>query len=85
MLNYFEFLVALKFLRSKRKESFISVISMFSLLGIALGVATLIVVMSVMNGYHKEFLRNILGIQGHVSIVPKSKEFQHYNQFTNEL
>lgn len=80
-----EFLLALRFLRSKRKEGFISVVSGFSLVGIALGVATLIVVMSVMNGYHKEFVRNVLGIQGHISIVSKENKFKNYTESSNKI
>jgi len=67
MINFFELMIAIRFLRSKRKDGFISVVSFFSFIGIALGVATLIIVMSVMNGYHSEFVKNILGIQGHIT------------------
>ena len=59
---------AARYLRAKRQESFISVISGFSLVGIALGVATLIIVMSVMNGFRHELLKSILGLNGHVTI-----------------
>src|SRR5579864_1197030 len=62
----FEWLVAGRYLRAKRQESFISVISGFSLIGIALGVATLIIVMSVMNGFRAELLARILGLNGHL-------------------
>ena len=61
-------MIALRYLRAKRQESFVSVISGFSLVGIALGVATLIIVMSVMGGFRKEFLAPILGINGHVTV-----------------
>ena len=64
----FERLVALRYLRARRKEGFISVIAGFSLAGIALGVATLIIVMSVMNGFRDELLTRILGINGHVTV-----------------
>ena len=64
----FEWLIALRYLRAKRTESFVSVISGFSLVGIALGVATLIIVMSVMNGFRHELLARILGLQGHVIV-----------------
>ncbi len=78
-----EFSIALKFIRSKRKEAFISVVTAFATIGTALGVATLIIVMSVMNGYHKEFLRNILGIQGHLTAVSKNGRFEHYIEFSD--
>ena len=64
----FEWMIALRYLRARRAESFVSVISGFSLIGIALGVATLIIVMSVMNGFRHELLARILGLQGHVIV-----------------
>ena len=64
----FEWMVAGRYLRAKRQESFISVISGFSLVGIALGVATLIIVMSVMNGFRAELLGRILGLNGHMIV-----------------
>jgi lipoprotein-releasing system permease protein len=64
----FERMVAFRYLRARRKEGFISVIAGFSLLGIGLGVATLIVVMAVMNGFRQELLSRILGVNGHVSV-----------------
>ena len=58
----------MRYLRARRQEGFISVIAWFSLLGIALGVATLIIVMSVMNGFRQELLTRILGLNGHFGI-----------------
>lgn len=68
MFSAFERMVAMRYLRSRRQEGFISVIAWFSLLGIALGVATLIIVMSVMNGFRKELVGRIVGINGHVGV-----------------
>jgi lipoprotein-releasing system permease protein len=64
----FEWKLALRYLRARRKEGFISVISLFSFLGIMLGVATLIVVMSIFNGFHNELLNRVLGFSGHATI-----------------
>ena len=64
----FERMVAMRYLRARRKEGFISVIAAFSLLGIALGVATLIIVMAVMNGFRAELLGHILGLNGHLNV-----------------
>jgi lipoprotein-releasing system permease protein len=64
----FEWKIALRYLRARRKEGIVSVISLFSFLGIMLGVATLIVVMSVFNGFHKELLDKVLGFSGHATI-----------------
>ena len=68
MFSPFERLVAFRYLRARRREGFISIIAWFSLLGIALGVATLIIVMSVMNGFRAELMSRILGLSGHVSV-----------------
>ncbi len=85
MINSFEWLIALRYLRSKRKESFISVVTGFSLAGIILGVATLIVVMSVMNGFHKQFLSHVLGIQGHISLSKVEGVFQDYDELVAQI
>src|SRR5687768_4844633 len=66
----FEWLLARRYLRPRRKEAFISVIAGFSFLGIMLGVATLVVVMAVMNGFRAELMEKILGINGHIVVQP---------------
>jgi lipoprotein-releasing system permease protein len=75
----FEWMIAARYLRAKRQESFISVISLFSLIGIALGVATLIIVMSVMNGFRVELLKSILGLSGHVTIQSQLGNMADYD------
>ena len=79
----FEWMLAGRYLRARRREGFISVISLFSFLGILLGVATLIVVMAVLNGFRAELLDKILGFQGHVAVyradvspIPNYQELQ---------
>jgi lipoprotein-releasing system permease protein len=69
----FEWMLSLRYLRARRKEGFISVIAGFSFLGIMLGVATLIIVMAVMNGFRHELLDKILGLNGHLLIQPLEK------------
>ena len=64
----FEWLLALRYLRARRKEGFISVIAGFSFIGIVLGVATLIIVMAVMNGFRNQLFEKILGLNGHVVV-----------------
>jgi lipoprotein-releasing system permease protein len=66
----FEWMLSARYLRARRKEGFISVIAGFSFLGIMLGVATLIIVMAVMNGFRKELLDKILGLNGHIAVQP---------------
>ena len=70
--NAFERMVAFRYLRARRQEGFVSVIAVFSLLGIALGVATLIIVMSVMNGFRADLLGRILGLNGHLGVYALS-------------
>ncbi|MEI9987621.1 MAG: lipoprotein-releasing ABC transporter permease subunit [Aliidongia sp.] len=67
----FERMLALRYLRARREEGFLSVIAAFSLLGIMLGVATLIVVTSVFNGFSAEFLKQILEFQGDLSVMSR--------------
>jgi len=74
MFSPFERLVAFRYLRPRRQEGFVSVIAIFSLLGIMLGVATLIIVISVMNGFRAELLGRILGLNGHISVYAQSPD-----------
>jgi len=81
----FEWMIALRYLRARRREGFVSVISGFSLVGIALGVATLIIVMSVMGGFRQEFLASILGFQGHVTIEATAGPLRDFDAITQRL
>ena len=81
----FEWVLALRYLRSRRKEGFISVIAGFSFLGIVLGVATLIIVMAVMNGFRKELFNKILGLDGHVLIYKIGGDFGGYDEAVRKL
>ncbi len=73
-----ERLIAFRYLRARKREGFVSVISLFSFLGIMLGVATLIIVMSVMNGFRAEFMDRILGLGGHINVYGKSGPIGNY-------
>ena len=68
IFSAFERMVAFRYLRARRSEGFVSVIAAFSFLGIVLGVATLIIVMAVMNGFRQELLSRVLGLNGHIGI-----------------
>jgi lipoprotein-releasing system permease protein len=82
----FEWLIALRYLRARRKEGFISVIAIFSFLGILLAVAMLIIVMAVMNGFHKEMIAKILGLDGHVAVVRQdTADFPDYRDYAKRL
>ncbi|MDQ0319918.1 lipoprotein-releasing system permease protein [Pararhizobium capsulatum DSM 1112] len=76
--SYFERMVAWRYLRSRRKEAFISVIAGFSFIGIMLGVATLIIVMAVMNGFRTELISRILGINGHMMVQSLDGPLDNY-------
>lgn len=78
IFSAFERMVAWRYFRAKRQESFIAVITGFSLVGIALGVATLIIVMSVMNGFRFELVNRILGLNGHLNVYSKSGPMPDY-------
>ncbi len=80
MIGAFERMVSMRYLRARREEGFVSVIAWFSLIGIALGVATLIIVMSVMNGFRFELLSRILGLNGHLSISAAAGPFEEFDQ-----
>ena len=68
MFGPFERMVAGRYLRARKGERFVSIIAIFSLVGIALGVATLIVVTSVMSGFQVELVSRILGVNGHITV-----------------
>ena len=67
MIYSYELWIAYRYLRARRVDGFISIVSWFSLIGISLGVATLIIVMSVMNGFREELLSRIIGLNGHAT------------------
>src|SRR5882762_6796547 len=81
----FEWLLSGRYLRARRKEGFISVIAGFSFLGIMLGVATLIIVMAVMNGFRKELLDKILGLNGHLLVQPLDSPLTDYEQIAARI
>ncbi len=81
----FEWMLSSRYLRARRKEGFISVIAGFSFLGIMLGVATLIIVMAVMNGFRKELLDKILGVNGHLLIQPLESPLTDWQQVAERI
>ncbi|MDE2239599.1 MAG: lipoprotein-releasing ABC transporter permease subunit [Rhodospirillales bacterium] len=85
MFNAFERKIAARYLRARRGERFVSVIAIFSLVGIALGVATLIIVMSVMNGFRQELLSQILGLNGDIGVYGTSAPLSNYDQMAAKI
>ena len=85
LFSPFERMVALRYLGSRRKEGFVSVIAGFSLAGIALGVATLIIVMAVMNGFRAELMSRILGLNGHLGVYGESGKLTGFDALAARL
>lgn len=84
MFTKTEFIIARRYLKTKRKESFITIISWLSLIGITLGVAVLIIVMSVMNGFKRDLIQSIVGIDGHLSVSSfQGRYLDNYNSSIN--
>ena len=85
MFSAFERLVAFRYLRARRQEGLVSVIAAFSLIGIFLGVATLIIVMSVMNGFREELLTRILGLNGHMTTYAYQGSFTDFDPLVDRI
>jgi len=79
LISKIEKIVAFRYLKPKKKEGFLKIISIFSFLGIALGVAVLIIVMSVMNGFRTELIDKILGFNAHIIVKPFEKKIESQN------
>ena len=80
-----ETFIAIRYLKSKRDERFISISSFFSFIGITIGVATLIIVMSVMNGFRGELLDKIIGVNGHAVIYLKKNKVFSINSLVYDI
>ena len=85
MFSSFERMVAWRYLRSRKAEGFVSVIAGFSFTGIMLGVATLIIVMSVMNGFREELFSRILGLNGHMNVYSLQGPLYDYNYLKSKV
>ena len=90
MISKIERLIAFRYLKPKKKEGFLKIISIFSFTGIALGVAILIIVMSVMNGFRTELINKIIGFNPHIIVKPYSKkidkiDLNNFKDLKNEI
>ena len=85
MFGAFERTVASRYLRARKGERFVSVIAIFSLIGIALGVATLIIVMSVMSGFRADLLSRILGFNGHLGVYGAGTSLSNYSTMADKI
>jgi lipoprotein-releasing system permease protein len=80
-----EFFIACRYLKAKRKEKFISITAIFSFIGIMIGVATLIIVMSIMNGFREDLIKRVIGINAHVTVFLKNNSQEKYNEIMKSL
>ncbi len=85
MYSQFEIMMAMRYLRARKAEGFVSVIAAFSFIGIMIGVATLIIVMSVMNGFHIQLVDRIVGLNGHLNVFVTGGPIQSYEPLLNDL
>lgn len=85
MFSPFEIMMAFRYLRARKAEGFVSVIAAFSFLGIMLGVATLIIVMSVMNGFRAELIDRILGLNGHLNVYQQGTPLYHFDDYITKI
>ena len=83
----FEFLVAVRYLKAKRKQAAISLITLISIVGVAAGVAALIIALAITAGFREDLTRKLLGAQAHVSILPKGRNagISDYMKITQEV
>src|SRR5215472_488689 len=84
-LRPFELFVGLRYTRAKRRTHFISFISAISMVGIGLGIAALITVMSVMNGFEKEIRARILGAAAHIQVTGSEAGIEEWKQLSSEV
>ena len=83
MISTLEKEITFRFLKARKKDGFLNVISIFSFIGIGLGVAVLIIVMSVMNGFRTELINKIVGFNAHITVKPYEKKYINPARFSN--
>ena len=85
MISTLEKEIAFRYLKTRKKDGFLNIISIFSFIGISLGVAVLIIVMSVMNGFRTELINKIVGFNSHITIQPYEKSIDFQKLKNNDL
>ena len=81
MISTLEKEITFRYLKTRKKDGFLNIISIFSFIGISLGVAVLIIVMSVMNGFRTELINKIVGFNAHVTIKPYENSIDKQKRF----
>lgn len=82
---YFEFLLAMRYLKAKRKQAFISIITLILIVGVMMGVMALIVVLSVMNGFRADLMSKILGVNAHILVSHYGNSFNNYEEILKDI
>ena len=82
MISTLEKEITLRFLKARKKDGFLNIISIFSFIGISLGVAVLIIVMSVVNGFRSELINKIVGFNAHITVKPYEKKYINKKRYT---
>ena len=85
MISTLEKEITFRFLKARKKDGFLNIISIFSFIGIGLGVAVLIIVMSVMNGFRTELINKIVGFNSHITVKPYENRIEINNNEQNKL
>ena len=85
MISHLEKEIALRYLKTRKKDGYLNIISIFSFIGISLGVAVLIIVMSVMNGFRTELVEKIVGFNAHAVVKPYQNELNQKNLNSKNL
>src|SRR4030066_57524 len=82
---YFEFLLAMRYLKAKRKQAFISIITLILIVGVMMGVMALIVVLSVMNGFRADLMSKIMGVNAHILVRHYGDAFKEYEKIEKDI
>ncbi len=82
---FFEFFISTRYLKAKRKQAFISIITMISIVGVMMGVMALIVVLSVMNGFREDLMSKILGVNSHLLVLSYEGAFKDYDKVIGQV
>jgi lipoprotein-releasing system permease protein len=82
---FFEFFLSARYLKAKRKQAFISIITMISIIGVMMGVMALIVVLSVMNGFREDLMSKILGVNSHLLVLSYEGAFKDYDKVISQV
>src|SRR5262249_37743381 len=81
----FELLVATRYLKAKRKQAVISLITIISVVGVAAGVAALIIALAIETGFREDLQQKLLGAQAHISLVPRAGGISNYTKLTTDI